>query len=1284
MVSSQTEGRRKFHLLQRVSGGLRWLFWKIGHFTFDFPLISISLPFLLCLGLSYGFFHATTESAWDKVYAPLSSRSKENAKAYENMFGAVPEELYVIILAREKGGLLSNSTFAEISRLDEAIRNTSVSVSVSSKIEGDGGEEDETRDGKREISFDDVCLLHKEGMCFDISVPKMFPPQSPLYGLPYNDQYPQITVPVHSVLPDRIYPNVLLGFSGAELVEAPPTADLYLTRRTLNGTRLKSLWDEGGSLGEIGENGTFISKANGAFHLYFLDSNRVGREASHKWQAQVLSMLESPEWTEHPEVIVQAYASRSIDDQLERTTGWTVSDLRNYGIIAVLLVVYAIAASWYWGCDLSRSLPFASTMGVFAPVLATAGSAGFLFLLRLPFTAPNLAVPFLVLGIGVDDVFVILSMLQAGEGKGRSSRGARTRVAEALRDGGPAILMTTATDLIGFAFGFMTPSFAIRNFCAFMIAGLVLGFFLVLTFFMGCLGVDTRREALEEKGYIGTVWRFLSSNPFRRLTAGAEILSEADGKEGGYQGERTVYSSERDQGGNGERESVNGHSRGHEGPTSASRKNSMPMGMDSEEEGGAGSRARSTSPEHPRTPPRTPDAVAATASHTPEAESETPSRPEEAPDLPIVQSDLLGGQQAAEKGGDTEEKGREMNRPEDRRETGPPAAAASVCLSPSSLNSASRPGRRSVPPPLDDISVRQRTYLSREVAHAANSGLISACLGSAGRLTPPKCAHLAGLEKGEEYLRPSVRPLEAEDAEEVHKRAGGKGGRWVVASVPGADCTEGPKGRFALRRESAISASRVANGFTHGFLTQFVQNFYGPALLSVPGRLVVLLTWLAYAGLAVWGICELNIGIRLNALSEPGSRFASFFLSYESHFERVGLPGWIWFDPGAEWWRPETQDSLMDWLKEVKETGSMSLVVPPMAIFLETEYLPSVERRGRDGEDGEMSGESEKEFFERRLREYLGGLGNAFENHFKWEDPKNKTGLVSWRAFCLSRHCSDSACVTENLLDVRELEGRSPFFSARVHVLQFILAESDLQIVQSTLVTMAGVLLAAALATVLLLRRLPDTLFVLLCVAAVQVGVVGFMSLWGLSLSILTQVILIICAGISVDYVAHVCHAINHAIGETALERALEGLSSLGPPVFHGAVTVVLAALPAWFSSSPVFLIFFKTVTLAIVFAFWHGVAILPVAMATFGGDLCACRDMKREKETEREGCCKRGGKGKKEWCLSCRDVRLRDSAVGALVSSFENGEEGQSAEQPHVHQVVKLPDSKSMSQETA
>ncbi|CAD7701856.1 unnamed protein product [Ostreobium quekettii] len=111
-------------------------------------------------------------------------------------------------------------------------------------------------------------------------------------------------------------------------------------------------------------------------------------------------------------------------------------------------------------------------------------------LFKIKFNLVVQTLPFLLLGLGTDDTFVIVGAYHQTD----AALPGEDRIAQAMRAAGSSILVTSVTDMVAFLMGSYTELPALRAFSAYATLGIIFDFFYQVTFFLACLALDTKRE----------------------------------------------------------------------------------------------------------------------------------------------------------------------------------------------------------------------------------------------------------------------------------------------------------------------------------------------------------------------------------------------------------------------------------------------------------------------------------------------------------------------------------------------------------------------------------------------------------------------------------------------------------------------------------------------------------------------------------------------------------------------------------------------------------------------
>ena len=137
--------------------------------------------------------------------------------------------------------------------------------------------------------------------------------------------------------------------------------------------------------------------------------------------------------------------------------------------------------------------------GLLCVTLAYTSGFGLMYFLGGQTTGVHQLMPFLLIGIGVDDMFVICNAIDQTDLKDSAYK----RLNEAVGHAGPAITITSLTNVLAFAFGATTSLMALKSFCLFASVCILMLYFSCLTIFLAVLAWDTRRVERKKKELCG-------------------------------------------------------------------------------------------------------------------------------------------------------------------------------------------------------------------------------------------------------------------------------------------------------------------------------------------------------------------------------------------------------------------------------------------------------------------------------------------------------------------------------------------------------------------------------------------------------------------------------------------------------------------------------------------------------------------------------------------------------------------------------------------------------------
>ncbi|KAM9845278.1 protein patched homolog 1 [Aulostomus maculatus] len=183
---------------------------------------------------------------------------------------------------------------------------------------------------------------------------------------------------------------------------------------------------------------------------------------------------------------IHAFSTTTLNDIMKSFSD--VSVIRVAGGY-LLMLAYACVTMLRWDC--AKSQGAVGLAGVLLVALSVAAGLGLCSLLGLSFNAATTQVlPFLALGIGVDDMFLLAhSFTEAG-----SNIPFKERTGDCLRRTGTSVALTSINNMIAFFMAALVPIPALRAFSLQAAIVVVFNFAMVLLIFPAILSLDLHRR----------------------------------------------------------------------------------------------------------------------------------------------------------------------------------------------------------------------------------------------------------------------------------------------------------------------------------------------------------------------------------------------------------------------------------------------------------------------------------------------------------------------------------------------------------------------------------------------------------------------------------------------------------------------------------------------------------------------------------------------------------------------------------------------------------------------
>nr|XP_034176148.1 NPC intracellular cholesterol transporter 1 isoform X4 [Osmia lignaria] len=214
-----------------------------------------------------------------------------------------------------------------------------------------------------------------------------------------------------------------------------------------------------------------------------------------EWEKSYIEFMKNWTATKKPAFMDIAFTSeRSIEDELNRESQ---SDVLTILVSYIIMFAYiAISLGQMKSCsrlliDSKITLGLGGVLIVLASVVCSVGLFGFV---GLPATLIIIEViPFLVLAVGVDNIFILVQTHQR-EGR-RPNESIPEHIGRTLGQVGPSMLLTSVSESCCFFLGGLSDMPAVKAFALYAGMALLVDFVLQVTCFVSLLALDTVRQA---------------------------------------------------------------------------------------------------------------------------------------------------------------------------------------------------------------------------------------------------------------------------------------------------------------------------------------------------------------------------------------------------------------------------------------------------------------------------------------------------------------------------------------------------------------------------------------------------------------------------------------------------------------------------------------------------------------------------------------------------------------------------------------------------------------------
>lgn len=424
-------------------------FSRIGLFVGGRPRLTIALSIVLTVLCGLGFSQFDTENREDELWVPQGTQADEEKMMFERYFPTSTRFNQLIVKSAAEGTnvLTKDQLVSALTMHKEIETKTAV-------IEEEGN-----------FTFVDICVP-AGGACTD-----------------QNATAAVCNCLITSILRQWNYDLDTLEADSDVL----STLNNYGSQEDLIAVLGKPQFDS---------NGVLVSAEAFVMNYFIKDQSYVEAGSlvdpiSEGWEGDVF--LDVAESDKYPEISLDYFATRSFSDVFGDAISGDLT-LVNVSFLLVFLFLGANMGALKCGTGSRWTLALA---GVFLVGLSLACSMGLSSLFGQFWGPVHSLLPFVLLGIGVDDAFVIVNAFDRERKTLRSKENnedLKTRASRALGRAGSSVTVTSATDLVAFAISSSSALPALASFCVYASVAIFFLWLFSATFFTGAMVLDERRQ----------------------------------------------------------------------------------------------------------------------------------------------------------------------------------------------------------------------------------------------------------------------------------------------------------------------------------------------------------------------------------------------------------------------------------------------------------------------------------------------------------------------------------------------------------------------------------------------------------------------------------------------------------------------------------------------------------------------------------------------------------------------------------------------------------------------
>merc|ERR1712038_255048 len=352
----------------------------------------------------------------------------------------------------------------------------------------------------------------------------------------------------------------------------------------------------------------------------------------------------------------------------------------------------------------------------------------------------------------------------------------------------------------------------------------------------------------------------------------------------------------------------------------------------------------------------------------------------------------------------------------------------------------------------------------------------------------------------------------------------------------------------------------------------FFREQMGGAITKKWVKCLVLIAFVAYMYVAIYGFTNIKEGLDKKNTANYDSYSIKYYDMDDTYFKKYAFTISVVFSgPNLSFSNVETQQKIEHILQKLENSTYIDAQATDCWLRDFLDYID----RNKDYSDVDLPISTEYDFANTLRTNYLDPT-TATKLDVSFDETNLR--VIAARFLIQGYNIKTSLLEQKMVEELREICAMYSTDELEVTVFQpfFIFIDQYIAILPQAIQTILITALVMVVIALFLIPSIVCSIWVSFSIISIEIGVLGFMTLWGINLDEVALINLIMCIGFSVDFSAHICyHYMTCSDSDSGVkgqsmsgnDRIRASLYALGLPIAQGALSTILGVFGLAFAS---------------------------------------------------------------------------------------------------------------------